>query len=233
MNHIVMVRNGEVKLTLPENLLRTETDGTIWKKEMPLLVCPDGMNKNELSDLVKSKKFDQIPADCFLKMGENAHGAMLLTAQDWANHPLKKQKEAEQADLEAKQVKIYLSSRGWGDYSAVEWVGDITRPDSEIFAECKAALENAYDVDEPNQTDADLLDKISNARAKWQKNIKEKPDREKAESERLQELVDSGYCFNCESWCHGDCGAYSNDPATKHRMEFQEAIREESSGIND
>ena len=47
-------------------------------------------------------------------------------------------------------MKIYLSSRGWGDYSPLNWTGDITRPDADILAECKDLLINGCDVDKRN-----------------------------------------------------------------------------------
>ena len=114
-------------------------------------------------------------------------------------------------------MKFFLSSRGWGDYSSVKWIGDITRPDSEIIEECQSALKNSGDVDSPNQSDDDILNKIKKARAAWE----DKPRQKRESAIRLQKLIDTGYCFNCESWCHGDCGNYSNDPEVRYKREFK------------
>jgi hypothetical protein len=237
MAKIVVIRNQEVKLTLPAHLVKTKSDGTLWgPNNSPLIVCPDNMDREELRSLAKNKKFDQIPRDCFLKMGENDQGTLVLTDKEWADHPIKKQIDIEaerqaaiEADKKAKEVTIFLSSRGWGDYSSVDWTGDITRPDDEILSECKGKLQSAIDVDHQNQTDTEILEKIEAARSKWL----DRPRREQEAAESLQRLVDTGYCFYCESWCHGDCGHYSNDPATRHRREFKEAVREEQFGINE
>ena len=124
---------------------------------------------------------------------------------------------AEYKTLEARTVKIYLSSRGWGDYSSLEWRGDITRPDSEILAEYRNLLTNGHDVDERNQTDDEILGKIAVARSAWESVPDRKADREKAEAEDTQRKIETGYCFACESYCHGDCGNYSADPLTQLR----------------
>ena len=125
------------------------------------------------------------------------------------------QLETSNAAHEARQsriVKIYLSSRGWGDYSPVEWIGDITRPDAEIIAECHSLLANGHDVDKPDQSDAEILTKIKATRESWETAPARKAAREQAEAEDIQNKIDSGYCFYCESWCYGDCGHYTPKP---------------------
>ena len=59
---------------------------------------------------------------------------------------------------------VTLSSRGWGDYSPVVWTGDIDRADADILAECRQLLATERDVDDRNQSDADILAKIAAAR---------------------------------------------------------------------
>lgn len=124
------------------------------------------------------------------------------------------QLEASNAAHEARQsriVKIYLSSRGWGDYSPVEWIGDITRPDAEIIVECQHMIETGHDVDK-NLSDAEIKEKITAAREAWETAPARKAAREQAEKEDIQNKIDSGYCFYCESWCYGDCGHYTPKP---------------------
>jgi len=144
-----------------------------------------------------------------------------------------KRERAEKAEIEKRTVRIYLSSRGWGDYSACEWIGDITRPDAEILTECRSALENGHDVDQRNQSDDEILSKITSARAKWAG--KEQREKEFAEDEEkdIQNKIRNGYCFACESYCHGDCGHYSNNPMVKFKRDFAQANREQNYGVDD
>ncbi len=141
--------------------------------------------------------------------------------------------QAEYADLQKRTVGIYLSSRGWGDFSPVEWRGDITRQEADILTECKALLKNSHDVDQRNQTDDKLLGRIRTAREKWYTEPENKAAREAAEAADIKRKVETGYCFACESWCHGDCGHYSNDPMVKFRRDLVEAQKEANYGIND
>ena len=141
---------------------------------------------------------------------------------------LEAERWAAEAEARKTRVTIYLSSRGWGDYSPVEWIGDITRPDVEIIVECRAALAAGYDVDYPSPTDADLLAKITTARTKWESRPAREAEIKAAEEQRRA----SGYCYACESWCDGDCGHYSNNPEIKERRDLQEAVREAHYGID-
>lgn len=138
-----------------------------------------------------------------------------------------------QQEQARRQVTIYLSSRGWGDYSPVEWTGDITRPDAELLAECRERLAQANDVDQPNQSEADLLAKIMVARQAWIDAPTKRAAQEAAEQADRASKRASGYCYACESWCFGDCGEYSNNPATKERRDLAEAGREARYGMED
>jgi len=53
------------------------------------------------------------------------------------------------------------------------------------------------------------------------------------EAADIQRKKDTGYCFSCESYCHGDCGHYSNDPVIKNRRDLVELQRESRYGIDD
>jgi hypothetical protein len=50
---------------------------------------------------------------------------------------------------------------------------------------------------------------------------------EAEEAADIERKIATGYCFSCESWCHGDCGHYSNDPMTRARRQYAEAIQED------
>lgn len=49
----------------------------------------------------------------------------------------------------------------------------------------------------------------------------------------IQRKIDSGYCFSCESWCHGDCGSYRTHPDVQVRRELAHAVAEQQYGINE
>lgn len=117
-------------------------------------------------------------------------------------------------------VRIFLSSRGWGDYSSCEWTGDITRPDAEILQECRHELESGYDVDMPNQTNEEILKAIHEARERWTA-----AQQHPAVSEPEH---GTGYCYNCETYCYGDCGDFAPEPTLRTTVrKLKEAMREQ------
>lgn len=231
-----IVRGNERKLTLPGPSITIKSDGTIWLSGNPILGIEAAAEKTRIAELARAKKFDQIPAIYFTRLGDNPNGLWAGDDATWANHPAKiadDLKAAAKAAEEAKIITIYLSSRGWGDFSSVEWRGDITRPAADILSECREALDKGIDVDNAKQTDADLLAKIKAAREKRESAPARKAVAEAEEKANTKKLIDNGFCFNCETYCHGDCGHYSNDPAVRFRREFKQAQREASYGIND
>jgi hypothetical protein len=56
---------------------------------------------------------------------------------------------------------------------------------------------------------------------------------ETEEAADVKRKIETGYCFYCESYCHGDCGHYSSDPVVKYRRDLNQAAREANYGIND
>jgi len=60
-----------------------------------------------------------------------------------------------------------------------------------------------------------------------------KKEYKKAEAASLQRKIDTGYCFSCESWCHGDCGNYSNDPTVSFARELKLSLAEMNYGIKE
>lgn len=231
-----VIRDNEVKMALPGPSIEIKADGTLWMSGNPILGVTEPKEKKRIAALAKARKYDQIPVIYFTRLGDNPNGLWAGTDEEWAKHPAKAEqdrKAAEEAAEQAKQVKIYLSSRGWGDYSSCEWIGDITRPDSVILAECRHLLSAEYDVDQPKQSDEELMGKITKARADWETAPARKAAREAAEAEDIRRKVETGYCFNCGTWCDGDCGHYTNDPMVESRRDLRQAQREEYYGIND
>ena len=142
METIVAARNGKIALTIPAII---KADGTIWTTSgSPLLGVTDPDEKKRVAGLVRDKKFSAIPAEYFTRLGDNPNGLWAGTHEDWEKTPAGQAEKAEvqaRAEQEKKMVTIYLSSRGWGDFSPCEWRGDITRPDTEILAECRDRLD--------------------------------------------------------------------------------------------
>lgn len=233
---ITIIKNGSVKFSRISAEIR---DGKVWGKingsYYPVLaehkLKAARIAKADAGKRMRAGKITDADLACACTMGDNGEGLEILTVEDYDARmaPIRKA----EAELKAKTVRIYLSSRGWGDYSPVEWLGDITRPDAEIISECKQRLAAAYDVDHPNQSDDELLAKIAKARRDWETLPARRAAAEKAEQEDIAHKVKSGYCFNCESYCYGDCGHFSADPAVKFRRDLGEATRETNYGISD
>lgn len=53
------------------------------------------------------------------------------------------------------------------------------------------------------------------------------------ETAALQKKIDTGYCFRCESWCHGDCGNYSSNPEILFRRQLKQGLTEANFGITE
>ena len=224
---IYIVRGHELKLTLPGPSMTIKRDGTIWHSGMPLLGLTDPTAKAKAVKAIKAGRYEDIPAEAYTRLGDNPNGLWAGDDAAWAKHPAKlaadKTAEARRIE-ESKIVTIYLSSRGWGDYSSCEWSGDITRPDAEILAECKHNLTTEQDVDKPDQSDAEILAKITEARAKY--NTPREP---------IKPITHGhGYCHSCETYCYGGCGNYQPKPTSAIiNRKAREIAREANYGIND
>lgn len=224
---IKIAKNNELKMTIPKNLASIKEDGTIWYNGFPVIGVKDPAELNQISDLIRAGKFSEIPAKYYTRMGDNENGLWAGTDAEWKNH-----EGCLKAKRDASRVIIYLSSRGWGDYSPLEIEIDINRPDCEIIAECKKALADGHDVDDRDQSDEEIMKKINAARQKLNAHA-EKNTAKAAEESEIQRKIKTGYCFHCESYCYGDCGHYSNDPAIRYRRKFAQAAREANFGINE
>lgn len=231
---VTLVRDGEIKLTL-QAIIRA--DGTLWSAQgMPILGIDDPAEKRRMVELVKAKKFSEIPAEYYVRLGHNSNGIWAGSLEEWRKTPEYREslkKEAEKEERRARRVTVYLSARGWGDFSPLEWYGDITRPEADILAECRRALAEGHDVDMPNQSDEELLGKIRAAREAYETAPARRAASEAAETADIQRKIATGYCFNCGTYCHGDCGNYSNDPAVEFRRGLSQAMREAACGVND
>lgn len=101
-----------------------------------------------------------------------------------------------------------------------------------VYNTIKAAINEAREIADSETNEEYETVKSAEDRKKTAKD-KARKDYEKKEAADIQRKVNSGFCFNCETWCHGDCGNYRKDPVYKFRRNLSEAIREQNYGIND
>jgi len=220
-------RGNEEKLRLPGASIEIKSDGTLWINGIPILGGGDDpVIKNKLKELVKAKKFTEIEAKYFVKLGQNENGLWAGDEDNYQNHPAYKieMEKLKACEIEeAKKVRIFLSSRGWGDYSSLEWSGDITRPESDILEECKKEFETGHDVDS-KYNEEEVLKSIRVAKAKHAApKIKPEP-----------ESYGPGYCYSCQTYCFGDCGDYQPELTAKtEKRKIDEMVREQNYGISE
>jgi hypothetical protein len=169
MQTVTIIRDGQIKMTLPGEV---HPDGSIWARSsagmQPVVseakVLAAGYTKARMAQWIKAGRLTEAAA-CALHMGTNPGGTEVLTPAE-ADARLAPQRAAEEETRKYTRT-IYLSGRGWGDYSPVEWTGDVRRPDAEIIAECRAMLDRSSDLDDP-QTDEQIAGKLTQARATLQ-----------------------------------------------------------------
>lgn len=121
------------------------------------------------------------------------------------------------AESAKHQARIYLSSRGWGDYSPAAWVGDIRRSDAEILAECREELERP-DVDK-QLSDVEILAAIASARAEIA-----------APRVELTVGTESTVCPYCGTHCYGDCGGGETEREREIRLAMAESAMDNGGG---
>ena len=217
-----VIRDGEEKLTLPGPSIIIKSDGTIWVGETPLLGVREEEKKG-LAVLVKSKKYEEIPAVYYTRLGDNPNGLWVGNDEMYQSHPVNvaawKKREAKK-ETEKYTITIYLSSRGWGDYSPVEWIGDVRRPVAEIVVECQRILAGGHDVDTPNQSPEEIAKKIEAEKAKFAAKIEAEKAEENKVAEKIEEAKRTGKKIEIESWVTHEC-KNGND----NECSFDNAVR--------
>lgn len=72
-------RNGEVKLVLP---MEKHSDGTLWHKSGPLIDSQAAgfaaIGKEKMASLMTAGQYDQIPADCYARIGVSPSGLEVI-----------------------------------------------------------------------------------------------------------------------------------------------------------
>jgi len=102
------------------------------------------------------------------------------------------------ASIEAGRIKrensivVYLSSRGWGDYSPVEITIDRRDGPPVWLKAAKDAFLGKDDVDRPGQPDDELMGRIMKEVAKFDKKASDKAEREKHISDCKLRAAETG-----------------------------------------
>lgn len=172
---------------------------TAIKEGIQVNVNCDRVIKSDVKNFDKHSSFKGIVVVLFGNMTDGKRATVVLDKEssdkfDAIYQEVSKEKELEEAkkkaeaqEIERKTIRIFLSTRGWGDYSSLEWVGTVDTLNDEIVAQAKKSLQTEYDVDNRNLTDADLYQKVQEAKQKWFENQKEK----QKNKEIAQKIVDN------------------------------------------
>jgi len=87
MSALRIVRDGEVKLSIPGPSADIKSDGTIWVSGMPILGIDDPKIKTKAASAVKEKRYNDIPADAWVRLGDNPNGVWAGWDAEWEKHP--------------------------------------------------------------------------------------------------------------------------------------------------
>jgi len=165
---ISSVETNETKMRVPGCNVRQ--DGTVWcDNRMPICVIGHLENADSLkvkyAAAVKGKRFDEIDPEHMARIG--VIGKMRIEWEDDYEARMLPQRAAEareRHERELRQIVVHLSSRGWGDYSGVEWRGDRETPTAQIVSECQGLLKSGHDVDRPDQSDEEISALVTTAK---------------------------------------------------------------------
>lgn len=148
------------------NNVTERADGTLWYRNIQPLINGQLASDADLKH-IKAGKYDLVSASCLLKLGVRLDGSEVITLAEYDRRyaPIAKAKEQAAKVKALRTLTVHLSTCGWGDFSSVEWSGDVDTPVEQIVAECQKMLQGGHDVDFANQTDAEIVAKIEEAKA--------------------------------------------------------------------
>lgn len=148
-------RGGEVKMSV---MLDTHADGTLWsitKPSMPLLDSEAegfrALGKDAIVALIKADKYNEIPADCFARVGVSASG---LEVKSYDEIRAKARAAMTPAQIERERINgLYAKARARRD--ADDDTSDYYRLSSQADAALKAWRET-YPKDAAQERAASL-----------------------------------------------------------------------------
>ena len=77
----LVIRDGQVKMPLTDPTIKA--DGTIWMRGAPLLGITDATSKTRAADAVRRRAWDEIPADAYTRIGDNANGLTVVKQSEY------------------------------------------------------------------------------------------------------------------------------------------------------
>jgi len=146
-------------------------------------------------------------AICIYKIGAIWHPEAVAEIQ--AEYDRRRAIEDER---KANSVNVVLSTLAWGDRGVLEISIDRRKPLADHLVAARAALESGDDVDQRNQTDAELTERIQAALGKAEAREKAKaappaPTYRPGEVHGDRPDLLNQPCPKCGTFCYGDCSA--------------------------
>ena len=124
---LIVVRNGAVGLRLPNPDIRA--DGSIWYQNAPLLdgESPEfrAAGKDAILAKIRAKDFASIPGGCFAKCGENPSGLLVITTEEWDEHPVNAEAKAKWAATAAATWAATAAEAAWATSADNDWLPEL------------------------------------------------------------------------------------------------------------
>lgn len=225
---------GEVATRLPAHMISIDDAGRVSGRDNMYLVLAQESNPDALdawkrgAKSASAAKRRELATELeprglkFARMGDNGDAVVMwddeFQATDWWRSCVARAEadRKRREELEARTVTIRLVTRGWGDYGMVEWRGDITRPMSEIVAECRAELARDTGKDR-DMTDAEIAQEVEDAKAAWAaKNAKREAAAAHVEDCKRR-ARETGERVKIESWVTDRCHNGNDDDCSIDR----------------
>ena len=195
---LVVIRDGEVKLTLPRAVIRA--DGSIWYNNIPLLNCgaTGALDKATAAAVVKAGQWDKIPAAMYTHLGVNESGLIVRDA----------------AEIESERRTVNEQARK--DYDLANPGASERRAIHALFAHARARRDAA---DDNNTMDYFRLSSQANARLKiWREKYPAEARAEDAAALRVKadgarSLAAGAMVYDCD-------GSLSPQMQGQRRVEF-------------
>lgn len=148
-------RAGSTPKVMP---LDEHSDGTLWYREMPLLdgQAPEflALGQETVSDMVRGKRFGEIPAACFARIGTSATGLEVVTQADYRARAMAARTPAQ---VERDRINgLYAKARARREAQDDSNISDYYRIMGEADAALKAWREQ-YPEDAKAEQRAELI----------------------------------------------------------------------------
>jgi len=216
MSTIIVTDTKGEKKTFPR--CEIKANGEIWcamsTPTAPLVILSHlGQAAAEIRQryvsAMRAHEFAKLDPAHIARIGKfhGAGGVVLVEAEEQylaRTATARKEASAAEADKRANEITVYLSSRGWGDFSPVEWVGDRRLETETILSQCRVALSSSKDVD-CDLTDEDIRGKIITEKEKSARKDAKRDQENNHEKEIFAKARESGERQALETWVTEKC----------------------------